>query len=149
MQSEHFLSSVPFDFEGCLLFRMGLHPLDTSSRQAYISYRNQSGNWSLFSQPTASVRTKKSVLIIGSCSLLLLPIGYHLPSTWKITEPLDFYLAVFDVILIWRQRNRWYFDRDVLFKIKSLFLSTLFSWESREYNPTLNQFLGMICIVGV
>ncbi|KAF7141274.1 hypothetical protein RHSIM_Rhsim06G0056800 [Rhododendron simsii] len=56
MQSEHFLSSVPFDFEGCLLFRMGLHPLDTSSRQAYISYRNQSGNWSLFSQPTASVQ---------------------------------------------------------------------------------------------
>lgn len=36
-----------------------------------------------------------------------------------------------------------------LVKFKSLFLSSLFNWELREYKPPIDQFLGMLDIFGI
>lgn len=48
--------------------------------------------------------------------------------------------------LIWRERNSKYFDcvDRLMFRLKSIFLSSLHNWESGECNPTLDQFLDMV-----
>lgn len=53
--------------------------------------------------------------------------------------------------LIWGEQNSMYCDwvERPLFMLKSLFLSSLRSWESRECNPTVDQFLNIVDILRV
>lgn len=49
--------------------------------------------------------------------------------------------------LIWRERNRRHFDgiESTMYRLKTfLFWISLFSWESRESNPTLEQYLDFM-----
>lgn len=62
------------------------------------------------------MRTKASVLSIGSCSFLFFPIDYQLPSTRKMTSAMDYVPVVLDVVSL--ERVDWKIFRQMLFKIK-------------------------------